>query len=357
MPRWAGRAARDRAPPPTSRSTARWPLDAMPSGGGTARTRARACSPRPPTSLVDRHGTDADEVAALGAELRAAAPARAGLPAPRGRDRLGGTVRARAHRSTTCSRGGRGWSTSCPIAAPSIAPRVADILGDELGWDAGRRATEVATFLASAPPRVRRSGAGRRRRGRARPRGRPDGRRGHRTRLMADDRLVLALDQGTTSSRRSRSTVTAAAVVERATGVPAGLPVARPRDPRPRGHLGRASSRVAREVVVGRRGAGADRGDRASPTSARPPCVWERATGRPVAPAIVWQSRITAPFCERAPGRRRRAADPRPRPGCPIDAYFSGPKIRHILRDGDLRPRPRAASSRSGPWTRSSCGA
>ena len=59
--------------------------------------------------------------------------------------------------------------------------------------------------------------------------------------------------------------------------------------------------------------------------------VWERATGRPVADAIVWQSRITAPYCEEL---RARGLEPliRERTGLPLDAYFSGPKIRHILR-------------------------
>ena len=62
--------------------------------------------------------------------------------------------------------------------------------------------------------------------------------------------------------------------------------------------------------------------------------VWERATGRPVADAIVWQSRITAPFCAelRAAGHEPMI---RARTGLPIDAYFSGPKIRHILRSQD----------------------
>ena len=54
--------------------------------------------------------------------------------------------------------------------------------------------------------------------------------------------------------------------------------------------------------------------------------VWERATGRPVADAIVWQSRITAPYCEEL---RARGLEPliRARTGLPLDAYFSGPKI------------------------------
>src|ERR1039458_8495773 len=33
------------------------------------------------------------------------------------------------------------------------------------------------------------------------------------------------------------------------------------------------------------------------PNQRETPVVWERATGRPVAPAIVWQCRRTAPYC------------------------------------------------------------
>ncbi|MEJ7749623.1 MAG: glycerol kinase GlpK [Candidatus Limnocylindrales bacterium] len=68
--------------------------------------------------------------------------------------------------------------------------------------------------------------------------------------------------------------------------------------------------------------------------------VWDRATGLPVADAIVWQSRITVPFCAalRAAGHGPLV---RSRTGLPIDAYFSGPKIRHIL-DGAPGLRTRA---------------
>jgi glycerol kinase len=70
--------------------------------------------------------------------------------------------------------------------------------------------------------------------------------------------------------------------------------------------------------------------------------VWDRTTGRPVADAIVWQSRITAPFCE---SLRRAGHEPlvRSRTGLPIDAYFSGPKVRHILdHEPGLRSRAEA---------------
>ena len=58
--------------------------------------------------------------------------------------------------------------------------------------------------------------------------------------------------------------------------------------------------------------------------------VWERASGRPIHRAVVWQSRITAPICE---SLRARGLEPlvRARTGLVIDAYFSATKVRWIL--------------------------
>ena len=58
--------------------------------------------------------------------------------------------------------------------------------------------------------------------------------------------------------------------------------------------------------------------------------VWERATGNPVANAIVWQSRITAPICEQL---RRDGHEElfRSRTGLVLDPYFSGTKLKHLL--------------------------
>jgi len=60
--------------------------------------------------------------------------------------------------------------------------------------------------------------------------------------------------------------------------------------------------------------------------------VWERATGRPVAPAIVWQCRRTAGYCAEL-AQSSVAADITRRTGLVIDAYFSGSKIRWILEN------------------------
>ncbi len=58
--------------------------------------------------------------------------------------------------------------------------------------------------------------------------------------------------------------------------------------------------------------------------------VWEKATGKPVHPAIVWQCRRTAPLCEQLirEGLKDYIAQST---GLLIDAYFSATKLRYIL--------------------------
>src|SRR5919199_2247661 len=53
--------------------------------------------------------------------------------------------------------------------------------------------------------------------------------------------------------------------------------------------------------------------------------VWEKATGQPVFNAIVWQSRLTVPICD---DLKARGLDKeiRARTGLVTDAYFSGTK-------------------------------
>ncbi|MBI4624672.1 MAG: glycerol kinase GlpK [Verrucomicrobia bacterium] len=58
--------------------------------------------------------------------------------------------------------------------------------------------------------------------------------------------------------------------------------------------------------------------------------VWDRATGKPVYNAIVWQDRRTADYCARL---KREGAEPTvsAKTGLRLDPYFSGTKIRWIL--------------------------
>jgi glycerol kinase len=58
--------------------------------------------------------------------------------------------------------------------------------------------------------------------------------------------------------------------------------------------------------------------------------VWERSSGRPIANAIVWQDRRTAAHCDhlRSAGH---AEDIAARTGLVLDAYFSGTKLKWLL--------------------------
>jgi glycerol kinase len=58
--------------------------------------------------------------------------------------------------------------------------------------------------------------------------------------------------------------------------------------------------------------------------------VWERATGKPIHPAIVWQDRRTAPFCRELEERGTMEMVSR-KTGLVIDPYFSATKVRWIL--------------------------
>ncbi|MEA3190314.1 MAG: glycerol kinase [Thermoplasmata archaeon] len=60
--------------------------------------------------------------------------------------------------------------------------------------------------------------------------------------------------------------------------------------------------------------------------------LWDRDTGAPAAPAIVWQDRRTAPRC--ADLRPQWAAKIRRRTGLVLDPYFSATKLEWLLRDG-----------------------
>ncbi|MBM4225703.1 MAG: glycerol kinase, partial [Gammaproteobacteria bacterium] len=71
--------------------------------------------------------------------------------------------------------------------------------------------------------------------------------------------------------------------------------------------------------------------------------LWDRATGLPIAPAIVWQDRRTAETCAalRAAGHE---AEVTRRTGLLLDPYFSGTKLAWLL---DHVPHARARAERS----------
>ncbi|MGD9854159.1 MAG: glycerol kinase GlpK [Planctomycetaceae bacterium] len=140
---------------------------------------------------------------------------------------------------------------------------------------------------------------------------------------------VLALDQGTTSSR---------AILFRQDGRPAGLAQLEFEQiyPRP-GHVEHNPDAIwDSQISTARRAlksSGVDAAEIAAVgiTNQRETTVlWDRETGRPVANAIVWQSRITAPICERLKSDGAEATF-RAKTGLVLDPYFSGTKVRHLL--------------------------
>jgi glycerol kinase len=58
--------------------------------------------------------------------------------------------------------------------------------------------------------------------------------------------------------------------------------------------------------------------------------VWDRATGEPIANAIVWQDRRTADYC-RGLKEAGHAENIQKKTGLVLDAYFSGSKVRWLL--------------------------
>ncbi len=67
--------------------------------------------------------------------------------------------------------------------------------------------------------------------------------------------------------------------------------------------------------------------------------LWDRETGRPLANAIVWQSRASETICERLKADGLESVF-HEKTGLLLDPYFSGTKIRYLLdRDSELQAR------------------
>lgn len=150
---------------------------------------------------------------------------------------------------------------------------------------------------------------------------------------MTDRRYVLALDQGTTSSRAIIFDRAGHIVAQRNKEFPQIYP--RPgwveHDPE---DIWSSQVEVARQVL---QDAGLSAGDIAAlgiTNQRETTLVWERSSGRPVCNAIVWQDRRTSPFCDELKARGL-AATVRSKTGLVIDPYFSGSKVRWILDNLD----------------------
>ena len=148
---------------------------------------------------------------------------------------------------------------------------------------------------------------------------------------------ILALDQGTTSSRtilfERRGTAAASAQEEFPQLYPSPGHVEH--DPEAIWSTQLATARAA----IRKAGAEASDLEAIGIANQRETVVlWERDSGKPVANAIVWQSRITAPLCEQLKEKGHEDLF-RARTGLVLDPYFSGTKIAHLLDEHDLHAR------------------
>ncbi|HEY6958811.1 MAG TPA: glycerol kinase GlpK, partial [Candidatus Limnocylindria bacterium] len=141
--------------------------------------------------------------------------------------------------------------------------------------------------------------------------------------------VVLALDQGTTGSAAlvfdEGGAIRGAADREIAQHYPASGHVEH--DPE---ELFATTVAVAREALANAKVSPRDVRALGITNQRETTVVWERATGRAIHPAVVWQSRASAAICD---DLRARGLEPlvRARTGLVIDAYFSATKVRWIL--------------------------
>ena len=142
-------------------------------------------------------------------------------------------------------------------------------------------------------------------------------------------KYVLALDQGTTSSRaivfNHDGLIVASAQQEFPQIYPS--PGLVEHDPEA---IWSSQLTVAQEAM---KKAGATASDIAAigiTNQRETTVVWDKNTGKPVFNAIVWQSRLTVPICDalKAKGFDKEI---RERTGLVTDAYFSGTKVKWIL--------------------------
>jgi len=151
--------------------------------------------------------------------------------------------------------------------------------------------------------------------------------------------FVLALDQGTTSSRAILFDRAGAvhAVAQREFAQLFPQPGWVEHDPM---EIWASQSGVMAEVLAKAAIAPTDVAAIGITNQRETTVLWERATGRPVANAIVWQDRRTAPLCDalRAAGHETTFTR---KTGLVLDAYFSGTKLRWLL-DHVAQARSRA---------------
>lgn len=153
--------------------------------------------------------------------------------------------------------------------------------------------------------------------------------------------LLLALDQGTSSSRSIvfDETGRQVAIAQREFRQSYPQPGWVEHDPL---EIWNTQLETAREAIAQAGCAAKDIAALGITNQRETTLLWDRGSGEPLHPAIVWQDRRTEPLCAEL---RARGLAPlfREKTGLVIDAYFSGTKLKWLL---DHVPGARAAAGR-----------
>ncbi|MDZ4818361.1 MAG: glycerol kinase GlpK [Planctomycetota bacterium] len=143
------------------------------------------------------------------------------------------------------------------------------------------------------------------------------------------DQYILALDQGTTSSRAIVFNHSGHIVSCDQQEFPQILPSPGIVEHDPEA-IWTSQLTVARQAIAKAKLSASDIAAVGITNQRETTILWERDMGRPVTNAIVWQSRLTAPICNEL---KQQGLEPlfRSRTGLLLDAYFSGTKIKYLL--------------------------
>ncbi len=151
-------------------------------------------------------------------------------------------------------------------------------------------------------------------------------------------KYILALDQGTTSSRAIVFNHAGRIVASAQQEFPQILPAPGMVEHDPEA-IWSSQLQTARQALAKASLAADDIAALGVTNQRETTILWDRQTGRAVAPAIVWQSRVSAGICDRLNAEGLEETF-RAKTGLVIDAYFSGTKITHLLETCDgLRGR------------------
>lgn len=151
---------------------------------------------------------------------------------------------------------------------------------------------------------------------------------------MAADKYILALDQGTTSSRAivfdKKGTIISTAQKEFKQIYPKAGWVEHDGN-----EIWSTQAGVAAEAITGANLNGSNIAAIGITNQRETTLIWDRKTGKPVYNAIVWQDRRTSDYCDELKKEKGLIEKVQQKTGLILDSYFSGTKIKWILDNVD----------------------